>query len=328
MKHDQALQTEFGARLAKARAAKELSLQGAASKLEAAGIKVSRATVGAWEDGRNLPDSIVIGRLAKIYGVTADALMAALGRSWRGRKYSGTELPVFLEAKNLFPLVINDLDPVLKQVDFVTDKGGKAEGFEAALLPMVCEIYLQARQAGILTAPQLPVAQRCEMLVRSLAKVGITALIDEATGYQEVRDRDALQALLDKYLLQEHAAWAKRFPDEFYRQMFRLKGWEFPTPSGARPGVVGKYTLDIVYERIAPGLVDELKQRNPKSEAGHRKVKHHQWLTEDVGHPALGNHIHAVMGLMRASKSWEMFKNLLDSAFPKKGTQFPLAIDD
>lgn len=260
--------------------------------------------------------------------LTTRGMMSALGRSWRGRKYSGTELPVFLEAKNLFPLVINELDPVLKQVDFVTDKGAKAEGFEAALLPMVCEIYLEARQSGILTAPQLPVAQRCEMLVRSLAKVGITALIDEATGYQEVRDRDALQALLDKYLLQEHAAWAKRFPDEFYRQMFRLKGWQFPTPSGARPGVVGKYTLDIVYERIAPGLVDELKERNPKTEGGRRKAKHHQWLTEDVGHPALGNHIHAVMGLMRASKSWEMFKNLLDTAFPKKGTQFPLAIDD
>ncbi len=143
-----------------------------------------------------------------------------------------------------------------------------------------------------------------------------------------MRDRDALQALLDKYLLQEHAAWAKRFPDDFYRQMFRLKGWQFPTPGGARPGVVGKYTLDIVYERLAPGLVDELKERNPKTDAGHRKVKHHQYLTDDVGHPALTNHIHAVMGLMRASKSWEMFRDLLDSAFPKKGTQFRLAMEE
>ena len=260
--------------------------------------------------------------------LTTRGVMAALGRTWRGRKYAGTRLPVFLEAKNLFPLIINELDPVLAPVNFVTDKGAKAEGYDASLLPMVCDVYLQARQQNILTAQQLDVAQRCEMLVRSLAKVGITALIDEATGYQEVRDRGALQALLDKYLLQEHAAWAKRFPDDFYRQMFRLKGWEYPTPGGARPGVVGKYTLDIVYERLAPGLVDELKGRNPKSETGHRKAKHHQWLTDDVGHPALTNHIHAVMGLMRASRSWEMFKSLLDVAFPKKGTQLRLAIDE
>lgn len=260
--------------------------------------------------------------------LTTRGMMIALGRSWRGRKYSGTQLPVFLEAKNLFPLIINELDPVLKQVNFVTDKGIKAEGFDAALLPMVCEIYLQARQAGLLVGQQQAVAQRCEMLVRSLAKVGITALIDEATGYQQVRDRDALQALLDKYLLQEHAAWAKRFPDDFYRQMFRLKGWQFPTVSGARPGVVGRYTLDVVYERLAPGLVDELKTKNPKGETGQRKAKHHQWLTEDVGHPALTNHIHAVMGLMRASKTWESFKDMLDDAFPKKGSQFRLALDD
>jgi hypothetical protein len=261
--------------------------------------------------------------------LTTRGMMAALGRTWRGRKYAGTRLPVFLEAKNLFPFIINELDPVLAPLDFVTDKGVKAEGYEASLLPMVCEVYLQARQAGVISQDaQLEVAQRCEMLVRSLAKIGITALIDEATGYQQVRERVALQALLDKYLLQEHAAWAKRFPDDFYRQMFRLKNWEFPTPSGARPGVVGKYTLDIVYERLAPGLVDELKERNPKGETGHRKTKHHQWLTDDVGHPALTNHIHAVMGLMRASKSWEMFKGLLDDAFPKKGTQFRLAIEE
>jgi hypothetical protein len=260
--------------------------------------------------------------------LTTRGMMASLGRTWRGRKYAGTELPVFLEAKNLLPFVINNLDPVLSMVEFVTDKGVKAEGYEAALLPLICDAYLQARQANELTASQLPVAQRCEMLVRSLAKVGITALIDEATGYQEVRDRNALQALLDKYLRQEHAVWAKRFPDEFYRQMFRLKNWQFPTPGASKPGVVGRYTLDIVYERLAPGLVDELSERNPKGEAGNRKAKHHQWLTEDVGHPALSNHIHAVMGLMRASTTWDGFKILLDMAFPKKGGQLLLALED
>jgi len=39
------------------------------------------------------------------------------------------------------------------------------------------------------------------------------ALVDEATGYQEIRDRLALQAILDRFLRKELAAWAKRFPD-------------------------------------------------------------------------------------------------------------------
>ena len=37
-------------------------------------------------------------------------------------------------------------------------------------------------------------ALRAEMLVRALAKVGIIALVDEATGYQDIRDQDTLHA--------------------------------------------------------------------------------------------------------------------------------------
>src|SRR5690349_9459408 len=32
-------------------------------------------------------------------------VMRSLGRSWRGRKHPGTQLPVFLEAKNLYPFI-------------------------------------------------------------------------------------------------------------------------------------------------------------------------------------------------------------------------------
>jgi len=49
--------------------------------------------------------------------------------------------------------------------------------------------------------------------VRGFARVGIIALVDEATGYQEVRNKLALQAILDAFLRKELAAWAKRFPD-------------------------------------------------------------------------------------------------------------------
>jgi hypothetical protein len=203
-------------------------------------------------------------------------------------------------------------------------EGQKAHGYEGEDIVELCRMYLQARKANNLLPNQMQLADRAEIIVLSLAKLGITALIDEATGYQEVRDRRALQALLDRYLRQEHAAWAKRFPDEFYREMFRLRGWQFPTPGGARPGVVGTYTNDLVYERIAPGLLEELEARNPKSESGSRRAKHHQWMTADVGDPALTNHIHAVMGFLRASDSWDQLMRMMDRAYPKKGTQIPL----
>jgi len=164
--------------------------------------------------------------------------------------------------------------------------------------------------------------------MRGLAHVGIIALIDDVTGYQEIRDRLALQAILDAYLRKELAAWAKRFPDEFYQQMFRLRGWQWQGMSINRPSIVGKYTNDLVYERLAPGILEELQNRNPKDEKGRRPARHHQWLTQDVGHPALAQHLHAVIGFMRASTKWDQFYRLLQRAFPKKGQTIELPLGD
>lgn len=82
--------------------------------------------------------------------------------------------------------------------------------------------------------------------------------------------------------------------------------------------VVARYTNDVVYSRLAPGILKELQERNPKDTKGNRKAKHHQWLTEEVGHPALAQHLYAVIGLMRLSNTWNEFKGLLDRAYPKR----------
>lgn len=254
-------------------------------------------------------------------------VMSSLGRTWRGRKYSGSTLPVFLEARNLAPFISDELMGVLEPRHFRPPTGGaRSEGFPAQILPLVCDVYLSARDAGALTASQQSVAKNCEILVRSLSKVGVIALVDEATGYQETRDKQALQALLDQYLKKELAAWAKRFPDDFYKEMFRLCGWRW-TGMSARPGVVGHFTKDIVYERLAPGIVEELERINPKNEKGNRRAKHHQWLTDDVGHPALSQHLYAVIGVMRGCRNWPEFKLLLDRFFPKKGDTLPMPLD-
>ena len=238
-----------------------------------------------------------------------------------GNKKGG--LSRYLTAANLTPFApdkfkYGDFDETA--IPFELD-GRRAHGFEAEDIVDICRMYMTARKASVLLSNQIHLAAQAEIIVLSLAKVGITALIDEATGFQEIRDRQALQLILDTYLRKEHAAWAKRFPDEFYREMFRLRGWEYPKVSQARPGVVGKYTLELVYERLVPGLVKELESKNPKNEKGNRNIRHHQWMTEDIGHPALATHIHSVMGFMRASDTWEQFIALLDRAFPKKGSK-------
>lgn len=246
-------------------------------------------------------------------------IMKSLGRRWRGRKYAGTQLPVFVEANNLKPFLPSELDPVLSPQIFRTERGAVGEGFKAEILPVVCEAYLQAREKGdVLTPAQHQVAQKCEMLTRGLARVGIIALVDEATGYQDERAKSALRDVFDAFLRKELAAWVQRFPEEFYREIFRLRGWDWKGMKVNRPQVVAYYTVDIVYSRLLPHIMEELESRMPRTISGRRKGKLHQLFSDDVGHPALAQHLYAVITLMRVSDNWKTFMQMLDIAHPRK----------
>ena len=216
-----------------------------------------------------------------------------------------------------------------KPIKFIRKgKGGKPTyGYSAELLPEICDAILKLQNHYKLPVDYRPAAVRSRLFLKIFAKIGIIALIDEATGYQEIRDRDALQAILDKYLRKEYAAWAKRFPDEFYTEMFRLKRWQWQGMKINRPSVVGKYTNDIVYNRLAPGVLAELRKKNPPTGNGKRKSKHHQWLTDDIGHPALSHHLFALVALMRASQDWGQFYRILKKSFPVIGDQIELDIE-
>jgi len=207
-------------------------------------------------------------------------------------------------------------------------RGGKPSyGYLAELLPEICSSVLELESNLKLPIEYRPAAKQSRALLKAFAKIGIIALVDEATGYQEARDRNALQEILDKYLRKEHAAWAKRFPDEFYMEMFRLKGWEWKGMKVNRPSVVGTYTNDIVYNRLAPGVLKELQSKNPPVGNGKRVVKHHQWLTDDIGHPALSYHLFALIALMKTSTDWKQFHRNLKRAFPVLGDQLEFNIE-
>lgn len=262
--------------------------------------------------------------------LTQEGFLGALGRSTKpkGRSQQVTDgLPPFLATKSLKTLISQEIMESTVPVSFVTPRGGKALGFRAELLPKVCDIFLQARAEGLLTTQQLPIAEKCEMLVRALAKVGIVALVDEATGFQTERDRDELHRLLSVYLAEERLAWAKRFPDDFYKQIYRLKNWKWPVGKAKTP-LLGHITNDIVYERLPPGVLEKLRELNPmQDETRRRKWKHHQFLSAEVGQPDLRDHILQILPIMRISKDWNAFKRHIDIAFPKLGTQIDMYSD-
>jgi P63C domain len=90
-----------------------------------------------------------------------------------------------------------------------------------------------------------------------------------------------------------------------------------------RYSAVAHYTKDLVYERLGPGVLEEMETRNPKNEKGNRKAAHHQWLSEDLGIPKLQEHFAAVLALQKAHDNWDDFYKAMNPAVPKK-TEMPL----
>lgn len=242
----------------------------------------------------------------------------ALGRTGKakgGRKYDReSKVPVFLTANNLKPFVNEDLLEDSVPVSFVTPNGTEAIGYRAGLLPQVCGVFLDAADAGALRSNQIHIADRCKILIRAFAEVGIIALVDEATAFQEDRDRRALALILEKFIAKELRRWVKTFPLEYYRQICRLKGIPFSADMKL-PQYFGHITNNVVYSRLAPGVLEELQRVNP-ADKGKRKNKHHQHLSNDIGHPKLLEHLGSVVTLMKLSDEWNDFMEKLQSIHP------------
>lgn len=238
-------------------------------------------------------------------------------------------LEKILNENIMHPLIYQDiLLPLQNPIRFRDTSNRASIGYEAEILIRFSEVFLKARERqAIRTQVGQRYARVAEALVRAAAKVGIVALIDEATGYQAVRDRDALQRLLGQYIRADLAEWAKTFPDEFYDGIGRLKGWS-SLLSGKRPGVLGHITNDIVYARLAPGIVRELQRLNPRLPQGGRDHRHHQHLTNETGYPELRRHLDRLVFLMQASATWDSFIRHLDRAAPRFNDTLPLLLVD
>jgi hypothetical protein len=251
----------------------------------------------------------------------------------RSQEEEAAEVPHFLSFKSLKPFVdkhLGDLQSII--LKYRTATGGTAHGIKAEIIPKICEIWMDAEENVSLGVRQRKIVSKAKLLMRSLAHVGIIALVDEATGYQAVRPKDALQMYLEKIIRKELAAWAKKFPDEFYENIYKLKGWPWPGMKKNRYSVVAYYTRDLVYERIAPRLLEELENKTPKNDSGNRPNKLHQWLTDDIGNPMLAQHLHSLIMFQRLALSngfgWNRYIKMVDQVMPKRGTSLELPFPD
>ena len=291
------------------------------------------------------PGKVKIGDMAFPCSVLSDGtriLTQSDFMSTMGMYYSGwvsanrdeedlaADIPQFLAFKALKPHIdkhLGDLQSIT--VAYRTERGALARGIKAEIIPKLCDVWLDAADAGKLGKRQKEIAFKAKTIMRALAHVGIIALVDAATGYQEVRDRRALEDILNRFISEELRKWTPTFPDEYFKEVFRLKGWKLPSFPSARPGIMAHYTNDIVYSRLAPGVLAELQALNPTDGHGRRKHKLFQNLTEHHGHPKLKKHLDDVVLLMNASATWAEFRKLLDRAKKRVNVpgELPLSMD-
>jgi hypothetical protein len=250
--------------------------------------------------------------------ISQTGLFKAFDRPRKGEKRQ-EGLPSIIGAANLLPFVSEELRNKCRTIHYYHTNGTIASGYDAELIPLICSLYLDAGKAepSVLVASQVKLVERSEILLRALAKVGITGLIDEATGYQYDREKDALQALLSQYIAEEFLPWTARFPREYYQEVFRLYGWKYDPLSLKRPPFVGKFTREFVYNEMSPEVLLELESRNPTLDNGRRRRKHHQHLTDNIGVPHLERHLTKLITVMQLSDSVDEFKENFRRAFKR-----------
>lgn len=254
------------------------------------------------------------GKRVLVQGSMLTALDMKQGTAGRGH---GDRIAKFLSTKSIKPFADQYLkDVIIAPVKFKTKSGMTAHGYEATILADICDIVLEARKLGALHYQQEHIARQCEILVRGFARVGIIALVDEATGYQKDRAKDELAKILEAFVAKELQPWVKTFPNDYFEQMFRLRGLTFPGNGVKKPQYFGHLTNDIVYRRLAPGVWKELKEKAEKDEKGRLKNRLHQGLTIELGHPKLRDLLSSVTTIMKLSDQWDDFKNKLDRIHP------------
>lgn len=227
------------------------------------------------------------------------------------RKSLGSAVPEDLKQKLANPVVFNSTN------------GKETHGYEGTDLIDVCDAIWQAKKDGKLPASQEALGLQAEIIIRSAAKIGIVALIDEATGYFKDKRKDEYRVLFQQFIRNEFGQWELEFPSQFFDIWYRLYGIKRSPVSNRHPQFFGKLIRKYVYAPLANSngaILELLDEKNPVVYAnGGRRYKMTQFLNEHIGKPAFRSHLWQVIGIGNSSRSKEGFERGFRLAFPQTG---------
>jgi len=228
------------------------------------------------------------------------------------------DLGTYLRSQRLQPYI--DLDKISQQtIQFkIPGTQYKGIGYEATVLLDICDAYLRARDENALAPNQHDIAKQAEIITRACAKVGIIALIDEATGYEAFKKKRDLQLKLQAFIADDMQEWARMFPAEFWYELARLEGVHYSPRN--RPLRWGRYVMAFVYDSIDKDVGNKLREINPDP---HYKQNHHQWL-RDFGRDKVHDHLERVITVMKLCDNMDDFRKKFSRVFKKTPLQAEL----
>ncbi len=248
--------------------------------------------------------------------ITQTALFDIFNRTRKGEKRING-LPSIITAKNLLPLVSEELRQKSIPINYYQQNKKITNGYDAQLIPMICDLYIKANSMKVLHESQEKILLQINILTLELKKIDINSLIDEATGYLYDTQNNEFQELLKPYIKDVFLKWQERFPKEYYQELYKLYALDFDANTTKNPEYLARFTNIYIYNHLPLEIMEEVKTKTPIEHKGYRTKKHHQFLTGDIGIPYLEKHVAKIITIMQLSSNPEEFKINFNKVFNK-----------
>ena len=243
-------------------------------------------------------------------------LQSGIGMSEGGGKGGARKIPALMTRLKGKGINIMNLDARANEpIQFLTKSGSIADGYDARILPDICAVLIEADRKRKLDARYSHVAERAARLQHGFATFGIIRLVDEVTGYDDLRKVNDFAKIIEAFVAKEMQPYLPKFPSDYYREICRLRQIPYDPNPVKRPAYFGHLTNAITYHRLAPGVWNELKKKS-KSHPTTTKPHLHRFLTSDVGDPRLRDVISKNIAVMQLSDDWFDFLRKLDKVLP------------
>src|ERR1017187_84372 len=251
--------------------------------------------------------------MAKALGMKSEGgnvFMRAMGRKGLG-SVIGEELRSKLDNPLIFKTLTADL----------------GHGYDATILIDICDAIIEAAKTDKLGPNQEDLAKQAEIIIPASAKLGIVALVDDATGFIADKRREQYKELFREFIREEIKLYDEpQFPDQLFDVIYKIYGLPRKSDTQNHPQFFGKFIRKYIYEPLANSngaILEMLDEKNPVVYVnGGRRYKMYNFLSDVVGMPKLKAHFWQVIGIGNSVKNKAQFERSFYTAFPGPQMEF------